>query len=206
MTQVNLLPLEVQQRRRTRRQTTMVSAAVAGVLGFMILVFILQSARLATANRQLQVQQAANGRLQTQINGLTRFEQLKQSVTEKETLLSNVLQGEILWSGVLRDVSLVIPRDMWLTSLSGSMQASSTGSTTGTAASTPVAEGLVGSIQFEGQAFAHTTVADWLNRLEQVKGWLNPWISTSSKAGTGAQVNFSSTVDLGAEATTDGGQ
>ena len=202
MTQVNLLPLEVQQRRRTRRQTTMVTSAVAGVIGFLILIFILQSARLAAANRQLEEQQAANGRLQSEINGLTRFEQLKQSVTEKEGLLANVLRGEILWSGVLRDISLVIPRDMWLTSLTGQMQASSTS----TSANAPVGEGLAGTIQFEGQAFAHTTVADWLTRLESVEGWLNPWISTSSRAGTGTQVSFSSSVDLSVAATRDGGQ
>ncbi len=202
MTQVNLLPVEVQQRRKTRRQTTMVTSAVAGILGFLVLILILQSARLAAANRELEEQRAANGRLQTEINGLTRFEQLKQSVTEKESLLANVLRGEILWSGVLRDISLVIPRDMWLTSLSGQMQASSTSAT----ATTPGAEGLVGTIQFQGQAFAHTTVADWLTRLEQVEGWLNPWISTSSRAGTGAQVNFSSSVDLSVAATRDGGQ
>jgi Tfp pilus assembly protein PilN len=207
MTQVNLLPLEVQQRRRTRRQTTMVTSAVAGVMGFLILIFILQSARLAAANRQLEEQRAANGRLQTEINGLTHFEQLKQSVTEKEGLLANVLRGEILWSGVLRDISLVIPRDMWLTSLSGQMQASST-STTSSTTSTPAggSEGLVGTIQFQGQAFAHTTVADWLTRLESVEGWLNPWISTSSRAGTGSQVSFSSSVDLSVAATRDGGQ
>jgi Tfp pilus assembly protein PilN len=201
MTQVNLLPVEVQQRRKTRRLTTMVTSAVAGVLGFLILIFILQSARLAAANRDLEEQRAANGRLQTEINGLTRFEQLKQSVTEKETLLANLLRGEVLWSGVLRDISLVIPRDMWLTSLSGQVQVSSTAST-----STPVGEGLVGSIQFQGQAFAHTTVADWLTRLEQVEGWLNPWVSTSSKAGTGTEVTFSSSVDLSVAATRDGGQ
>jgi Tfp pilus assembly protein PilN len=203
MTQVNLLPLEVQQRRKTRRQTTMVTSAVAGVMGFLMLIFILQSARLAAANRELQEQQAANGRLQTEINGLTRFEQLKQAVTEKEGLLGNVLRGEILWSGVLRDISLVIPRDMWLTSLTGQMQASSTSS----ASSVPVGgEGLVGTIQFQGQAFAHTTVADWLTRLESVEGWLNPWITTSSRAGTGTQVSFSSSVDLSVAATRDGGQ
>ena len=202
MTQVNLLPVEVQQRRTSRRQTTMVAAAVAGVMGFLFLVFILQSTRLATANRQLEEQAAANARLETEISGLTRFEELKQAVTTKETLLANVLRGEILWSNVLRDVSLVIPRDMWLTSLSGSMHASSTSTTT----TSPVDGGLVGNIQFQGQAFAHTTVADWLTRLEQVEGWMNPWISTSSKSGTGTQVSFSSSVDLGAEATTDGGQ
>ncbi len=202
MTQVNLLPLEVQQQRKTRRQTTMVTSAVAGVLGFLILIFILQSARLAAASRQLEEQQAVNGRLQTEISGLTRFEQLKQAVTEKEGLLGNVLRGEILWSGVLRNISLVIPRDMWLTSLTGQLQVSSTSS----ASSTPVGEGLVGNIQFQGSAFAHTTVADWLTRLESVEGWLNPWISTSSRAGTGEQVSFSSSVDLSVAATRDGGQ
>jgi Tfp pilus assembly protein PilN len=204
MTQVNLLPVEVQAERRTRRQTTLVVSAVGGVLGLLILIFILQSARLASENRKLEEQRAANGQLQTQISSLTRFEQLKQAVTTKEGLLSNLLHGEVLWSGVLRDISLVIPRDMWLTSLSGSLQASSTGAPG--SSTTPVAQGLVGNIQFQGTAFKHTTVADWLTRLESVRGWLNPWISTSSKSGTGTQVTFNSSVDLGVDATTDGRQ
>ena len=201
MTQVNLLPQEVQASRRTRRQTTMVVSAVGGVLGLLIVIFILQSARLAAASHQLDEQRAVNGQLETQIGRLTEFEQLKQSVTTKQDLLSNLLQGEILWSGVLRDVSVVIPTDMWLTSMSGSMQVNTT-TTPGVVPTTTSSEGLVGNIQFQGIAFHHTTVAEWLDHLARVKGWLNPWISTSSKQGNQTQVSFTSSVDLGVDATT----
>jgi hypothetical protein len=69
---------------------------------------------------------------------------------------------------------------------------------------------LIGSIQFQGTASDHPTVARWLTRLEQVNGWVNPWISTSSKLsdeGTStadSKVQFSGTVDLTVDATANG--
>jgi hypothetical protein len=58
------------------------------------------------------------------------------------------------------------------------------------------------------------TVAKWLTRLEQVKGWVNSWASSATRsAGAGSagstdpnanKVQFSASVDLTTEATVQG--
>jgi len=60
----------------------------------------------------------------------------------------------------------------------------------------------VGQISFSGFAFDHRDVALWLSRLEDVRGFINPWLSSSTKSelGTTTVVQFASSVDLSEEA------
>jgi Tfp pilus assembly protein PilN len=191
MTQVNLLPTEIKVRRQVRRTTSLVAAAGVAVVALLFFVFVLQSARLVSVQRALQTQDDVNRRLNTQIAGLVRFEQLKQALTAKQALLSQVQSGEVLWSGVLRDVSMIIPDDMYVTTMSGQIGAGAAGGQS------------MGSIQFSGIAKSYPTVAEWLTRLEEVTGWVNPWVSSATKDSAGL-VNFGSSVDLTTEATVQG--
>jgi Tfp pilus assembly protein PilN len=121
MTQVNLLPADVQERQRTRRLTAAVILAVGAVVVLLFFVFVLQAARLSDANHRLSAQQAANAELQTKIAGLQEFAQLKSEVAARQVLTASAMDGEVLWSSVLRDVSMVIPDKVWLTGMSGTL-------------------------------------------------------------------------------------
>ena len=217
MTQVNLLPSDVRQRQRTKRLTLLVIGGAGAALGLLFLVFVLQTARLSNAQRELTVQQSQNNALQSKIAGLERFQQLKQSVADGEALVGEVTQGQVMWSGVLKDVSSVIPGQMWLTGMTGTLSGSPVGAQSPAPGAAPAGatattilpgSGVVGNIQFTGVAFDHTTVALWLTRLEEVKGWVNPWINSSTKgsaSGGPTLVNFTGSVDLTAGATVSGG-
>jgi Tfp pilus assembly protein PilN len=225
MTQVNLLPSDVKERQLTRRLTAAVILAVGAVVALLFVVFILQAARLTDASHKLQTQQATNADLKVQIGNLQEFAQLKDQVAAREALTAAALDGEVLWSGVLRDVSMVIPDQVWLTGLVGSLNApaleapaapvtpASPGATPSpgatTAPTTPVETGpaLIGTIQFQGFADDHPSVAQWLTRLEQVTGWANPWISNATEVdqdgSTGIQ--WTGSLDLTTEAAVHGG-
>lgn len=222
MTQVDLLPRELRERQRARAFTMAVGVGVLLVFFIFALMYLLQVGRLSEAEEDLSAQSTANAKLERQIQGLGQYEQLKQAVSEREALAAEMLRGHVLWSGVLRDISRVIPADMWLTSMSGSLAGATAGTTdpsqpppppTGSApSSTTVAaapgSGVVGSIQFEGVAFEQPTVASWLRRLEEVTGWVNSWVMSSSKdeaTSGGAQVHFTGSVDLTVQATVDRG-
>jgi len=200
MTQVNLLPSDVRERQRTRRLTLAVVAGVAGVLALVLFVFVLQSARLASAKRQLAAQESVNDGLRSDIAGLQQFAQLKQTVADRVALRDDLLRSQILWSGILRDLSMVIPGKVYLTSMSGTV-------TDVSQSPTLPAGDLVGTIQFQGVATDQPAVALWLTRLEQVDGWVNSWISQSAKANVDGvdKVQFSGTIDLSLVATNDGG-
>jgi Tfp pilus assembly protein PilN len=213
MTQVNLLPTGVREKQKTRRTTVAAVAGVAAVVMALLLVYVLQVGRLASANRQLTAQESINRDYRNKITALQPFADLKANVTNRKALVAQLLQGEVLWSGVLHDLSMVIPDQMWLTGMNGSLAQAgpsapgAPGAPTGPA--TGVATGsLVGSIQYQGYAFDHPTVALWLIRLQEVHGWVNAWISNAARTDFNGHsvVQFVSTIDLTTDATTNGGQ
>jgi Tfp pilus assembly protein PilN len=205
MTQVNLLPAEVKQRQRTRRATGLIVSGAVAVVALLFLLFVMQSARLGKANDQLEAQQSANASLQSQIADLQQYADLKSQVSDKKALVAEALQDEVLWSGALRDVSMVIPGNMWLVSMTGTVTATTGSQPAPGTAATP-GSGLVGNIQFTGTSLSQPTIAEWLKRLNKVDGWVNPWISQSTKGTTGNETTFqfSGSVDLSARATVDG--
>jgi Tfp pilus assembly protein PilN len=207
MTQVNLLPAEVKQRQRTRRSTGLIISGAVAVVALLFLLFVMQSARLGKAQDELAAQQQFNAGLQAQISDLQQYADLKAQVSAKQAVVAEALQDEVLWSGALRDLSMVIPSNMWLVSMAGTVT-SQTGAapvagTVGTAPDT----GIIGNIQFTGTSFTQPTLAEWLKRLSKVDGWANPWVSQSTKGQTGNQTTFqfSGSVDLTTGATVDGG-
>jgi len=217
MTQVNLLPSDVRERQRSRRLVAAVIAGVGAVVALLFFVFVLQSAKLSNAQQKLNAQQAVNADLQGKIGQLQQFQQLKQTVAAREAMTEGALNGQVAWSGVLRDVSMVIPDQMWLTGMNGTLTETSTlpapsvGSPS-TPESPPAAtSSLVGAIQFQGMASDFPTVAKWLTRLERVTGWVNAWSTNAVKSATegstdpnSTKVQFSASVDLSSNATVQG--
>jgi len=195
MTQVNLLPTDTKVRQQVRRTTGLVIAAGVAVFCFLFFVFVLQSGRLANEQHALSAQQAVNSGLSTQVASLSRFQDLKEAVAAHQALLTAVEAGEVHWSGILRDASMVLPDQMALTSMTGSVNQAIGGSTGG---------GLIGGIQFSGISVDNPTLAKWLTRLEEVTGWVNPWVSSATKDANSGRVTFNGSVDLSPDATVHG--
>jgi Tfp pilus assembly protein PilN len=116
-------------------------------------------------------------------------------------MLSSLLANEVLWSGVLRDVSLVVPSDVWLSGMSGQTNETATGPV-GVTPGAGTGQGLVGQITFNGFSLDHRAVALWLARLDDVRGFANPWLSNAQKSDVGNNkvVQFTSSVDLSQQA------
>jgi Tfp pilus assembly protein PilN len=199
---INLLPPEIRERQRYRRRTAAVILIGIIVLAALGAFYVLQVMRLADVREDLEAQQQRNAQLQQQIAELQRFAELQQELQDTRTLLSTLLADRVLWSGVLRDVSLVIPGEMWLSGLTGSLTAAPTAEGTTTTTPTVPGGGLVGQITFNGFAFDHRDVALWLSRLEDVRGFVNPWLSNSQQTliGLTEVVQFTNSVDLSEQA------
>ncbi|HKN41116.1 MAG TPA: PilN domain-containing protein [Acidimicrobiia bacterium] len=202
MTQVNLLPTGVREKQKTRRVTVAAVVGVAGVMMILLLVYVLQVGRLASASRQLTAQESINRDYRSKIQALQPFADLKTNVANRQALVAQLMHGEILWSGVLHDLSMVLPDQMWLTGMTGTLN------TSGAAGSGAASAGLAGNIQFQGYSFDHPTVALWLVRLQEVHGWVNAWISNAARTdfNNHSLVQFVSSVDLTTDATTNGGR
>lgn len=204
---INLLPPEIRERQRARRRTMAVVLVGIILLGALGAFYFLQVMRLGRAERDLAAQQQENARLQAEIAQLQRFDELVRELEATRELLDGLLADRVLWSGVLRDVSLVIPGRAWLTGLTGTI--GDVAVTAPEAPEAPVEGGaLVGQVSFNGFAFEHPDVALWLSRLEDVRGFVNPWLSTSTKTVIGPTevVQFTSSVDLSEQALERRGQ
>jgi Tfp pilus assembly protein PilN len=194
---VNLLPPEIRERQRLRRRVGAVTALGVILLAGIGALYFLQQLRVNDLRRDLRAQEAENNRLRAEIAQLQEFVQLQQELQATQQLLDTLLANEVRWSGVLRDISLVIPGETWLTTLNGQL----TQAAEGQPAAPQGPSGLIGQISFNGFGLSHRAVALWLTRLEDVEGFANPWISVSQKTQIGQQdvVQFSSTTDLSAE-------
>jgi Tfp pilus assembly protein PilN len=191
---VNLLPGEIRERERIRRRGGAVAVVGVLVLAALGAFYFLQQMRLNDLERDLAEQQAENDRLRGEIAGLQEFDQQQRELAASEDLLNTLLADEVRWSGVLRDISLVIPGQTWLTTLNAQI----TQEAEATAQPAEGPSGLIGQISFNGFGLSHRAVALWLTRLEDVEGFANPWVSTSQKTEIGLQevVQFTSTTDL----------
>lgn len=192
MSQVNLLPPEIQNRELVRRRTTMILLACIGVIALILAFYLLQNQRLSSVNADIETQDATNAGIQAQINDLSEFATLQAQAQESESRLAAAWQGEVSFSGLLMDVSHVIPSDMALSALAFQLTPAATGATTPATGTTT----FVGTGTATGTAASAQTVATWLERLGSVKGWENPWVSNGTLGENGSTYTINSTVDL----------
>lgn len=203
MSQVNLLPPELRQKQALRRTTGLVAAAglvlIALILGF----YFFQTMRLSSAQDELAAQEQSNAALQSQITELQPYADLQTELAQQQALVDLVYQNEVAWSSVLMDVSRIIPDQSYLTSFSGQLSAT-TAAPTGVPAAT---SGVIGTVTFAGVANQTGTIADWLTRLGEVPGWVNPWVNNAAESAPFSRIYaFDGGLDLTSEAATTRGR
>ena len=202
MSQVNLLPPEIRQRAQTRRLTLMVIAAGVVVLLLVGFFFVVQSANLSGVNEDIAAQERKNAGIRSQIAGLQEFAALQTEAEAKRALLSAAFANEVSFSGILLELSRVIPSDAYLTTFSAQVTPPTAEAIPGTAvvSETP----LIGTMTAAGEASGADSLASWITRLESVKGWVNPWITTFTETTPATdRFTFNSGTDLTSDVFTD---
>jgi Tfp pilus assembly protein PilN len=197
VSQVNLLPPEIQAAQRQRRLAGVVALAGIGVIGLILVFYVLQLGKVSAIRSDIEDQQQTNQSLQSQIQALQEFEELRARAQAKQELLNEVFANEISFSGLLMDISRVIPSSAALTSMTATAQEP-----------TPTPGGstlLTGRIDIAGMALDYETIASWLTRLERVRGWVNPWVTSIADPENGP-ITYTSGVDLTAAALTERGR
>lgn len=205
MSKVNLLPPELRQKQAERRTTTLVAAIGAAVITLILVFYFFQTMQLSSAEDELAQQQQTNADLSAQIADLQPFAELQADLAAKQQLVDSLYLNEVSWAGVLLDVSRVIPDESYLTNLTGQITAP-----TGTQVGAPVDGGsttLIGNVTFSGVARETQTIASWLTRLEQIRGWVNPWVNNAQENAEFSRIyTFDGGLDLTIDAATERGR
>jgi hypothetical protein len=203
VSQVNLLPPELLARQKTQRLTTLIVGGGIAALVLLVGFWFLQGQKLSSVNGKIAAQNATNAQIQQQITGLQSAQTLQTEATAQQALLQKAYVGEVSFSQMLLDLSRVIPSDAYLSAFTATLATSPTTTPPGAAAS----PAFVGSFTASGGAAGFQSLASWLTRLESVKGWVNPWLSSASETGPSTGLyTFSSGVDLTSDVLTGRGK
>jgi Tfp pilus assembly protein PilN len=203
VSQVNLLPPEILELQIWQRRKLAVIVAGAVVAALLIGYWLYLGTQLSGVQSDIEAQNRTNESIRTSIEQKQKFADLQTEAQAKEGLLATAYQGEVSFSSLLMDFSRVIPADAFVDSLTLQVQDPTTGEA---AAGAATSSELVGSITGSGQAVSVDSLATFLTRLESVKGWVNPFISTVDRVEEVNGFAYSLSVDLSDEVVTDRGK
>jgi Tfp pilus assembly protein PilN len=197
MRAINLLPRDEAQRSRISKENLPI---VVGACSGLLVTALLASLFLAQSGR-VNAERQALADLKVQLDVLPQppppptAEQkaLASQQSERLTVLNTALQTRVAWDRVLREFSLVLPEDVWLTQLD--LRSPVSPSTN----QPPSSNGTPTGLTIAGSTYSHDAVARLLSRLSVVPDLTNVQLvsSTSAKAGDGRKiVNFNIAADI----------
>jgi len=191
---VNLLPPEIEQARQFRRVQFGLGGAVLAAVVVAGALFVAANAEVGKAQDDLDANKAKATQLQSNVDEYAEVPLVFGKVEAARAQLGQAMGQEVRWSYFLNDLSLKIPRHVWL----DSMTVTSTGPSAAAPTVGQYAAVGVATIAFEGHGYRHNDVAAWLNSLARQKGFTQPYFSDSTVdlLGTTHAVKFSSTVTV----------
>jgi Tfp pilus assembly protein PilN len=202
MRAVNLLPRQQVEQKRERPNTVVLLAGIGGAAVVLALV-----AGTLVANRSVNREQQALSSARA-VLAVTPAHQLsaetqafrKQVLTQREQrslALASALGKRVAWDRVLRRFALVLPGDVWLTGLTGTVPldptAAPTATTTGSSLPAAATE-----LTIQGSTYSQASVARLLERLSVVPDLKNVQLQNSASTLVSGQnvINFTIVADI----------
>jgi Tfp pilus assembly protein PilN len=174
MRAVNLLPRD---EKRQRQQPGAV--LLTGVLGGVLVVAVLAGAFLMTSSK-VSDRQAELDALRAELAAIPPAPQapvdssgLETQKNDRVTVLGKALGSRVAWDRVLREVSLVLPEDIWLESLTANAADPNFTPTPGKTEAPP------GGFTISGYSYSHDGVARLLARLSVLPELDRPTLGSS---------------------------
>jgi Tfp pilus assembly protein PilN len=188
---VNLLPPEIAEKRAFRRIQFALGAAVLGAVGVVGVLYFGASSSVSHAQSDLTASQATNTQLQGQVAKYADVTAVYAAAAAAQASLTSAMGDEVRYSQMLNDLSLTIPDNVWLSSLTFASAAPTT--PIGGVASTSI-----GTLSASGTAFSHDDVAVLLDSLMGLKTYANSYFTNSSESLLGKRriVTYAVTADM----------
>jgi Tfp pilus assembly protein PilN len=188
MRAVNLLPLDARAGRR-RPPVAALAVAGAGVLAASLLAVVFVSATGTVTSREDEL-----AALEQELAVAKRAAKPKPAQTsmnaerdQRFTALSGAMAERLAWDRILREVSLVLPDDVWLSSLAAGSGAEATSAPAAGAQSAQ-------NVTFSGFTYSQESVARLMNRLDLVPEFGDVKLQQSSVTTVGTQHIYNFTV------------
>ena len=200
MRAINLLPKDDARRGPQKRQWVVLVPVVLAVL--LTAVF---SAMFLSASGKVKDKQSQLAQLQDELHAIPtpnadRVKTQSALAADKQarvTALSAALSRRVAWDRVFRELSLVLPNDVWLATISAKAPVPSS---TAIAPPATAAGATTAATEFtiDGFTYSHDAVARLLTRLAVIPDLVNVQLqqSTLTKLGTANAVHFVIVADV----------
>ena len=200
MRAVNLLPRDQGQRTLTKESLPVLVGGCSGLLVLAVLgaMFMMGSGKIASAKRNLDDLNRQYEALPPPPPGPTAAQQqLAGEKSARVAALTTALSSRVSWDRVFREFSLVLPGDVWLTSLTAKSPISPATNSSSTGGST-----VPSMFVLQGRTYSHDGVARLLSRLQLVPDLTKVQLISSTRPMVGKQavVDFNIAADLAAPA------
>jgi Tfp pilus assembly protein PilN len=196
MRAVNLLPRDHGQRTITKESLPVLVGGCTGLLVLAVLgaMFMMGSGKIASQQRKLDDLNRQFQALPPPPPGPTSAQQqLAGEQSARVSALTTALSSRVSWDRVFREFSLILPEDVWLTSLTAKSPISPATNASSTGGST-----VPSMFTIQGRTYSHDGVARLLSRLQVVPDLTNVQLisSTRSKVGNQPVVEFTIAADI----------
>ena len=192
---VNLLPPEIAAGRAFRKVQYALGAGVVATFGLVGLLYLGASSSHSQAAEEVTAATARSAVLKAESVKYADVTRTYARAAAAQAMLVQAMGPEVRYSQLLNDLSLRVPENVWLKTLSFSQTA------TGVA---PLGAGAppIGTVSVTGMGFSHDDVAVWLESVAGQKTYSEADFanSTESLLGTRKVVTFTATANLTPEA------
>lgn len=200
---VNLLPPEILAARRFRDVKIGLAGAVVGCVGLVALLYVGATGAVTEAQGELDTSTAMGQQLRTEAAKYQEITAVRQQADAAAALVTKAMGAEIRFSQLMSELSTTLPEDVWLQNIAFTQTSADAAAP---AAVPPVgtapAAASVGNVTFAGTGFSHDNVAAWLESLDKVPTYADPYFSKSTESLSGPRkvVTFQSTATLTTDA------
>jgi Tfp pilus assembly protein PilN len=203
MRAVNLLPRQQVQQKRERTNTVALGAGIGGAVVVLVLAagFLLanrsvnrQRDALATARAVLAATPSHHVSAETNAFRSSILNQREQ----RSLALAAAIGKRVAWDRILRRTALVLPDDVWLTNVTGTMPLEPTAATATGAVPSSALPAASTAFTLQGSTYSQAGVARLLSRLQVVPDLKNVQLQSSTATLIGKQriINFTIVSDI----------
>ena len=196
---VNLLPPEIAERVVFRKVQVGLGAGVLAAAALVAVGYVAALGSVSSAQSHMDTATAQQSSIQSQSAKYRDVTAVYAEADAAQAQLTDAMGDEIRYSQLLNDLSLTVPGNVWLKSVTFTPPAGAAPGAVTAAGTAPVGlAGPVGNLAVTGVAFTHDDVAVWLDALAGLKTYKDPYFSSSTEGliGNRKTVGFSSTATV----------
>jgi Tfp pilus assembly protein PilN len=188
---VNLIPPEQRRGEQAQLRTGPLMYIVLGALALVLVgvaVLVTTDNRIADSKAEVATLKQEDAVAQAKAKRLAAYSQFRTLSEQRITTVRSLADSRFDWERVMRELSLILPSDVWLTNLTASASPGTTAGGEGGGGASGLRGGIAGpALELTGCANGQEAVAGFVTALKDIDGVTRVGVQSSELASVGNQ-------------------